>query len=804
MTAPLLALLLAAPGTIRAEVLGGATEVVALEGDVVRARAAVEAGRAVLDGLPPGTYDVLARGPGVQSEPERGVRPSDGEGADVRLEARPVHRLELRTEPGALARVDGIAYPAGDVPVAAGLHRLLVEHAERAPAPPRFVRVTGPLALDAPLDPGLVVLGVVLDRAGAPVAGARVEAWVDGRPAGRAAEAAADGTFGLAGFRGEVVSLRVRALGYAEALRRVPFHGPDERVRVEVHLDPGSGVALRVLAPGPGAEAVLLPLWYERVLEEPRLLAGFSPPRRRAAAGVRFEGLRPGDEYRILVTAPGCRPRSTAAFRAPPAGEAVTLPPLALGRGHRIVGRALAWPDPFGHVVVCEGPEGRATCRTDRLGRFAFDGLDPGEHFLSIHEADERGVPVPLPDMAEGPVTRTIDLGPRDPGPALAVRGTVVDHDGKPLAGVIARGAGRSAASDDAGAFAIEGLPPGRAAFDVRLEPGPGCRGLVEDPHLPRTERAVPGEVLRARLDRASTLRLSFDTSGRPLCRARLVVAAPSGERRVLHLPRGAEGAVVEDVPQGTCRVDVLAPGFLGAGGAAAKTGEETRVVVGRGRTASGRVVLRRGALPPTGPLREHDAPLARGWVSLFDPALPRSPAVAPVEPDGSFRLPGLPSGRVLLCAASPGLPAALFEADLLAGDAAGLVLPLHEGVEAAVRVLGTDGPLPDARVHVFAAQGPDVRDVAALGRFRGVVADDEDLADVAPSFALLRTPDGRVSAPFVAPGSYRFVVAAEGHGTARVLVRAWTPWGLEEIRRLPDVPADLATPVRLARAEKD
>jgi hypothetical protein len=158
----------------------------------------------------------------------------------------------------------------------------------------------------------------------------------------------------------------------------------------------------------------------------------------------------------------------------------------------------------------------------------------------------------------------------------------------------------------------------------------------------------------------------------------------------------------------------------------------------------------------------------------------------------------------VLLCAAAPGLPAALFEADLLAGDAAGLVLPLHEGVEAAVRVLGADGPLPAARVHVFAALGPDVRDVAALGRFRGVVADDEDLADVGPSFALVRTPDGRVSAPFVAPGTYRFVVSAEARGTAKVLVRAWTPWALEEIRRLPDVPADLATPVRLAGAEKD
>jgi len=136
----------------------------------------------------------------------------------------------------------------------------------------------------------------------------------------------------------------------------------------------------------------------------------------------------------------------------------------------------------------------------------------------------------------------------------------------------------------------------------------------------------------------------------------------------------------------------------------------------------------------------------------------------------------------------------------------------VEEAAEAAVRVTGYDGrPLPDARVQVLTAQGLDIRDIVAIGRLRGVVAADRECDELGPSLGLDRTPDGRITAAFLAPGSYSFVIAAEGHEPAKVGVRARTATARERIRRsaiddlardFPSGPPDLASPVQLSRAK--
>jgi len=118
----LLGLVLAAPG-IRVHVDGAATEVVAWRDRAEAGRARVRDGVAALS-LPEGAYSLWARGPEAASDVVHGVRSVDGtedEGYDVRLEARPGHRLTVKTEPGARLFWQDVPLPLETV-LPAGLH----------------------------------------------------------------------------------------------------------------------------------------------------------------------------------------------------------------------------------------------------------------------------------------------------------------------------------------------------------------------------------------------------------------------------------------------------------------------------------------------------------------------------------------------------------------------------------------------------------------------------------------------------------------------------------------------------------
>ncbi|MHC4547339.1 MAG: carboxypeptidase-like regulatory domain-containing protein [Planctomycetota bacterium] len=810
-------LLLTAPGTIRVRVEGDATEVVALVEGVVRHRAALVRGRAVLEGLPGGAYDLQARGPQAASPIERGVRAIDDDapGTDAVLVAHPTFPVTIATEPGATVWCEGAAYPADAVRLPAGLHLLVVDHPERVSSAGRLVRVAGPVTLRVTLDPGLAVAGRVTDAAGQPAVGREVEAFADGYPTGRRTRTDDAGGFHLNGFRGNEVSLLVRRDGGIEAHHRLVFYPGEERTRVRIALHPRSGVRLEVVdargARLPRAEGVLLPEWYEEVLEEPRLRANHAPVRR--GGGVLSFEVTPGRRYRVLVTAPAHRPVSTATFVAPPAGETLALPRLAPGAGAALHGRIrLADRTPAGMVVVCQGPEGTATCRADRAGRFRFGALDPGEHILWVRGVDETGVRVTL----EAGAHERIELGCRFE--ERVITGRVLDGADQPLAGVEVEAAGRRATTGEDGSFRLADLPRGPPRFVLRFRPGPGCRGLVADPHLPHVERKVGvGTAARVRLVRAGRLWLRFDPGERPLARARLLIAsATTGLKLERKLPYRAREIVVEDLPVGPYRVEVAAPGLLGTVGAVVQAAREakepTTVVVAPGRTARGRVVLRRAVPRPGVASVVTDLALDRGWVALLDADALRALAHTPVEADGAFVLQGLPAAPVILCASAPGLPVTSVRVDLTRADADGVRITLQDGVEAAVVVTGEEGePLPQARVRVLDERGVDIRDLAAHGRFRGVVAGEEDLDDVRRLFRLERGPGGRVAASFLQPGSYRFHVSADGHESVRVGVRARSAWVLEGIRRnlkehfkeaFPGGPPDLASPVRLVRAK--
>ena len=450
-----------------------------------------------------------------------------------------------------------------------------------------------------------------------------------------------------------------------------------------------------------------------------------------------------------------------------------------------------------GWTVVSQGPEGLLTCRTDRLGRFAFEGLDPGDHVVWVRDLDERGVVVPVGDSGSAAVSFAA------PAEARSLAGHVLDADQAPLPGVEVEAAGRRSRTDADGRFEIAGIPPGPERIQVSFVPGTGCRALVTDPHLPHVERkAVVGSDLRILLQRSGRLRLRFEPGERRLARARVHVAS-AGELRVQRqVVRGAEEMVVDDLPLGPCVVDVAAPGLLGTGGAIVEAQREpgiSTLALRKGRSLRGAVLLRRTLPRPGQPPLVVDAPVERGWVTLVDGDPLRALATTPIAADGSFLLEGLPEGPLVLAASAPCIPVALVRADAGAED---LRIHLEPAGEAAIRVGAPDGtPLPDARVRVVTEHGVDVRDLAARGRFLQVVASDVDAFEVERYFRLVRTSAGRIAAPFLQPGSYRFLVSADGYKEARIGVRARDEASLHAVRELPGLPDDWASPVRLEPA---
>lgn len=785
MTALLLALLLGGPGTIRVAVQGaeGPVEVVAVREGAILARAS-GAGTVLLEGLPEGAYDLRATAPGLASTAERGVRAvTDGApGFDALLVLRRAFPVEVATDPGATLWSGGFPQPAMAALLPAGIHAFVIDHHERVSSAERLLRLDGPTHLEMPLDGGMVVTGRVLGPDGAPLPGARVEVYADGYATRRFTLTGADGGFGLAGFRGTAVSLHARAAGCADALRRLLFFPGEERTNVEIALSGGSAVRLRS---APDAEATLLPRWFEESLDQARLRAHYEPVRRSPGPGFLFTGLTPGREYRILLTRPGGEPHSTAPFVAPAAGQTLELPPVPLPQASSLQGRVDgALPALFGRIVECRGPEGTLTCRTDRAGRFRFDGLERGRHDLLVREADCEPRVVEVAGSTEVTLTCAAAL--------KSLHGLVLSAEGKPLADVIVTVAGREALSDAQGAFGMDNLPD--VPLRVSFVPAPGSAAFREDPHLPHVEEgARPGSTLRVRLLRAGTLRATLESPSR-LARAAVRVEGTEGVRLVRRLPRGATAIEIPDLPTGNYSVEVIAPGLWGTNGAMVIVGEPATVRVIAGRAVRGRVVTRRLA----GSGEVLDVPCPRAWVVALDADPARFPeAVTPVDEDGSFLLGGLPDGPILLAACAPGFPPCPVRVE---AEDREVLLPLYEPAEAGVVVTDAEGnPLGDALLRVYCEGGPEWTGIVARTRFLGVLGDDEDLADFPAAFRVLRDDTGWIRIPWISPGSWRFQASREGFVPATVGVRALSASAIGRLEgAVPHTARDRAPRLRL------
>ncbi len=194
-------------------------------------------------------------------------------------------------------------------------------------------------------------------------------------------------------------------------------------------------------------------------------------------------GVRMSDFDRVLdlsgeLPAPGTsRPATTRAV----------VYTLVLPRGGRIAGTIVdavsGEPVLTARVMIADAPGGETLVEwTDAEGRFEIGGIVPGPIAVAVHHSDY--APELIEDEARAGWTRQI--------PVRLVRGrplagTVVDEQGKPLAGVQAvctrwrnrNTAGLRAITDENGRFQFDHAPDGPLEFSFRRSDGGQLRGQV-------------------------------------------------------------------------------------------------------------------------------------------------------------------------------------------------------------------------------------------------------------------------------------------------------------------------------------
>jgi hypothetical protein len=254
--------------------------------------------------------------------------------------------------------------------------------------------------------------------------------------------------------------MRIRALCLFAAAIHAAFAQSGAPVEVQVrNRASGAGVA--------GANVTLFAL-DELTQRTIRYVAVTGP-----SGSFRFADVEPG-QYQVMIEKSGFATFPKDPVQVQPRGAAVAVQyQLSLGIAPRakLIGRVLdsdGKPAPRAHVVLIRGPELQFVAETDSDGQFAFAQVDEGAYTLMA--APEMRAPAPAGgepkaggQRKEGP--RTADVATFFPSslepteaqriavkgemrikdfrlqsaPVASVRGVVIDHNGRPVAGATLR-----------------------------------------------------------------------------------------------------------------------------------------------------------------------------------------------------------------------------------------------------------------------------------------------------------------------------------------------------------------------------
>lgn len=562
--------------------------------------------------------------------------------------------------------------------------------------------------------------GRVVDPAGVPVAGARVEATPTDsmHPHRPRALSADDGAFRLDGLSpGTPYRLTATATGYVPGER--PFAGVEAEGQegFEIVLVPGAVAFGRVVdadeEPVAGARVVLTPDPEGSLLTRLRALVNTRRYTRRAVSGDdgRFElADLPAGRFSLAVSASGHAAAVVAGIELPEGEREVDLGTVLLADGAAIEGRVtdgerrpiagatVSWRTESGNLEVGSIADGTVT--SDRDGRFRIADLEPGLRFDLSVQGDgfaRRTVHGVEPPTGE-PLTVVLE-------PAARLAGVVVDGLGAPVAdawlvahsrGGGPQGTAQSGTTDATGGFEIGELPPGEARVEVRAQ---GFQPFEE----PIGEISA-GEVrsdLRLELVRGATVsgRVT-DAGGEPLAGVDVQLAVVDyNEHGVGHRAwtDAAGRYLLEGVPAGRLSVAAEQTGYLPAVSDLDVLPGDNRLdfQLDRGLTVAGRVVDDGGAAVPDAEVR-----LGAGLALFFGTAVTTGA-------DGRFELAGIAPGTHAVSASKEGYAEATLDGLEIAAPVDDLLLVLSHGTALFGSVYGVD---PDSLAGVRITASPNGR----------------------------------------------------------------------------------------------
>ncbi|MDQ3338868.1 MAG: sigma-70 family RNA polymerase sigma factor [Myxococcota bacterium] len=336
--------------------------------------------------------------------------------------------------------------------------------------------------------PGGVIEGVVVDRQGAPIAGAKVSPlpppaqlgedtplrWQMASIYGALLPVTADanGQFVIRGLAPGKASLVARSPAFVSAPVDVTLTLAETRSNVTLTADAARTVSGFVVARGQRsglAGAQVIAAREDTVIAMPVIATS------DGAGHFELTGLAPGP-YRVSAVGNGYVPE-VSAEPIVVADRDVTDTVLTLERGVTLRGRA----EPRAHVKLLPAPSAMSTvgylravmtrAEVDDRGNFTFAAVAPGEYVVSATTFDRRGERAVRIGSAPIVVELALEARPQ-------ITGVVVDDKGTKLPGVLvaatpARNADPFAAShttvrtDESGAFRIVAVSPGRHQLRV-------------------------------------------------------------------------------------------------------------------------------------------------------------------------------------------------------------------------------------------------------------------------------------------------------------------------------------------------